>query len=139
MDIYKQRRENLRRLVRDWSGPANLANKLGYANASYIVQMAGPHPIRAISEKTARKIEGKLGLPQGWLDTDHKAEKPAAVREAQVVRIVHAVGAVLGDAGLTLPPAQFAEVVELVHEHAALTGEVSEPYISKLVELLRRK
>lgn len=65
MDVFKQRRENLRKLVKEWSGPNNLAAKLGYTNASYLVQMVGPNPIREVSEKTARKIETALGLSAG--------------------------------------------------------------------------
>lgn len=139
MDIFKLRILNLRQLLKDWSGPANLAAKLGYSNASFVVQMAGPHPIRAISEKTARRIEEKLGLPTGWMDQEHKPEKSKTVNESEVVHIVRAVGAVLGDAGLSLPPDQFADVVALAYEHSRLVGKVDEAYIVKLVTLLRRK
>ena len=138
MDVFKTRLANLRQLVKEWSGPANLAAKLGYANASYVVQMAGPHPIREISEKTARKIEGKLGLEAGYLDRQH-TEKSKSVNESKVVYIVRAVGAVLQDSKIILPPETFADVVSLVYDHEQLTGAVDEAYIRKIVALLGTK
>lgn len=49
--VYDTRRENLRKLIRQWGGPTSLAKKLGHANGSYIAQLAGPHPSREVSER----------------------------------------------------------------------------------------
>ena len=65
--VYDKRRENLRRLIGQWGGPTSLSKKLGHANGSFLAQIAGPHPRREISERTARSIEGTLGLPLGWM------------------------------------------------------------------------
>lgn len=37
---YTNRRENLRKLIEQWGGSSTLATKLGYSNASFLVQMA---------------------------------------------------------------------------------------------------
>lgn len=88
---YTYRRENLRRLIEQWDGPSNLANKLGYTNASFLVQMAGPNPIRDVSERTARKIEGKLDLPRGYLDRKPAGGKTEVSTELVRQRIKHLV------------------------------------------------
>lgn len=62
------RRENLKRYATSQGGAGVIARKLGYANASFIVQMIGPNPSRQISEKTARKFEEALNLAHGHLD-----------------------------------------------------------------------
>lgn len=51
---YNYGRENLRALVEQWGGPLPIARKLGYSNASFVVQMCGPNPTREVTEKTAR-------------------------------------------------------------------------------------
>lgn len=64
------RRDNLRRLIADNDVPSAVATKLGYVNSSFMAQLAGPNPIRNVTEKTARSYEAKLGLPTGWFDTE---------------------------------------------------------------------
>lgn len=71
------RLSNLRALIEQHQGPNNLAAAVGYTNASFLVQMAGPHPTRPITERTARKIEAALSLPPMWLDSAH-AGTPSA-------------------------------------------------------------
>jgi hypothetical protein len=68
--VYETRRENLRLLIGSRAdGVKQLAQELGYSGQSFLSQMAGPNPVRNVSETTARAIEQKLGLPAGWLDT----------------------------------------------------------------------
>lgn len=107
------RLENLRRLISDRGGPAELARQLGYSNASFIVQMAGPNPMRAVTEKTARGFEKKLKLPVGYLDTPVGAQAaPAAPLDMPLtVEIIKLVGQVLQDEGVTLAPARFSDLV----------------------------
>ena len=66
--IKDHRRANLRMIIAHFGGPALLSRRLGYRNASYIVQMSGPTPARDVSAKTARMIEKELKLPIGWMD-----------------------------------------------------------------------
>lgn len=68
--IFEIRRENLRRKIREAGGPGSLTMQLNLSNPSYLSHLAGPTPSRVITEKTARKVEALLGLPQYWLDTD---------------------------------------------------------------------
>ncbi|MGV0954548.1 MAG: hypothetical protein ACOYBR_09575 [Fluviibacter sp.] len=68
--IERARLENLRTLVRYFDGPVALSRKLGYQNAAFIVQLASENYSRRITSKNARRIETKLGLADGLLDTD---------------------------------------------------------------------
>jgi phage repressor protein C with HTH and peptisase S24 domain len=70
IDAHATRLENLRRLAAALGGPTQLSYKLGYANGSYLAQLAGPNPTRPVGEKVARDIEAKLGLPAGWMDQE---------------------------------------------------------------------
>lgn len=69
MQINEVRREQLKKLFVQHGGSKKLSELLGYSNASFLVQMAGPSPTRDVTEKTARKIEQTLGLPEKWLDS----------------------------------------------------------------------
>lgn len=71
------RRANLKRLIdTKYDGvQSDLANATGIA-LSQIGQwltVDGPHA-RNMGEKSARRIEGKCGLPHLWLDTEHQAD-----------------------------------------------------------------
>lgn len=134
--VYEIRRDSLRGLVTQWGGPTSLAKKLGHTNGSYLAQLIGPNPSREISEKVARQIEGKLGLPVGWLDNEHTG-KPR-VDDAALAECVSAVAAALRDANLRPDPDAYGTLVSLVYEHAKLTGRIDEPYITKLIGLTRR-
>lgn len=140
--IYEIRRANLRQLVKDWNGPANLAAKLGYKTASFLVQMTGPRPVREVSERTARQVEARLGLPPGWLDQQASSAPSGAPRqkldERLLARVMQAISAVLEDSAATLRSDQLSSVTVLAYEHAALAGTIDEDYIKRLVELCRR-
>ncbi len=132
--VYETRRENLRGLMTQWGGPTSLAKKLGHSNGSYVAQLVGPNPSREISEKVARDMEAKLGLPLGWLDQEH-AGNGRQVDEATLSACVRAVAAAIRDAGLAPSPDVYANLVSLAYEHTKLTGRVDEPFITKLVRL----
>jgi hypothetical protein len=84
MDIYKNRRENLRDLIEKNGGANSLARRLSHANASYLSQMAGPNPTRKITERTAREIEEKLGLAYGDLDKGFDSGYAKVNRQAEI-------------------------------------------------------
>lgn len=104
---------NLRRLIDDAGGPSSLAKKLGYSNASFLVQMAGPNPMRKVTEKTARAFEEKLGLPVGYLDQPSGASAPpeAPATVPFTVDLIRLVGKVLDEEKVSLPPPRFADLV----------------------------
>lgn len=135
--VYALRRENLRALMREWGGPTSLAKKLGHTNGSYLAQLIGPHPSREVSEKVAREIEGKLALPLGWLDGEHDGQG-RQIDDQTLGECVRAVAAAIRDAGLRPDPDAYANLVSLAYEHTKLTGRVDEPYINKLVRLIRK-
>ena len=135
--VYETRRDNLRGLMTQWGGPTSLAKKLGHTNGSYIAQLVGPNPSREISEKVARDMEAKLGLPIGWLDKE-RADVARQVDDETISACVRAVAAAIRDAGLSPSPDTYATLVGLAYEHTKLSGRVDEPFIQKLVRLTRK-
>lgn len=134
--VYDQRRDNLRELTRTWGGPTSLAKKLGHANGSYLAQLAGPHPSREISEKVAREMETKLGLPLGWMDSEHGGNA-RTLDDTSLGECVRAVAAALRDVGHRATPDQMADLAALAYEHTKLVGRVDEAFINKLVRLTK--
>lgn len=129
------RKANLQLLIKQWGGATNLAKKLKHAGPSYLSQFTSTG--RPITEKTARRIEEQLGLAIGWLDVDHTAEQVPAVNQTLVTKVVLVVGATLEDAGLTVSPTKFADLVALVYEEAAKTGQVDEALVQRLIRILK--
>jgi len=85
-DIDQIRRENLISESVKLGGDSELARALGGVDKNQIYQWlrapAGPQR-RNMRKTTARAVEKKLGLEQGWLDKDHSADsgqvEPAAI------------------------------------------------------------
>lgn len=134
--VYDKRRENLRRLIEQWGGPTSLAKKLGHANGSFLAQIAGPHPRREISERTARSIESTLGLPLGWLDQDHPGGGHQ-LNDQALAEVVKAVATCLRDVSLRPGPDTYATLVQLAYDRAKLLGRIDEPFINQLITLAR--
>lgn len=135
LSVYETRRENLRMLTREWGGPTSLAKKLGHSNGSYLAQLIGPHPSREISEKVAREIEGKLGLPLGWLDAAH--DRRAQVDDTALAECVRATTTAIREAKLHPSADKFGTLVGLVYDQYRLLGRVDEAFILKLVKLIK--
>lgn len=135
--VYQIRRENLRVLMKEWGGPTSLAKKLGHSNGSYVAQLVGPNPSREISEKVAREIETKLSVASGWMDQEHNG-KPRQVDDETLGLCVRAVAAAIRDAGLKPDPEAYGNLVGLAYEHTKLSGRVDEPYIQRLVRLIKK-
>lgn len=157
--LTANRRENMRRLIAD-RGLKPLAAALGYKNSSYLVQMCGPHPIRPVSEANARRYEEALGLAAGTLDldpsldpgrpasdawdgTDRRA-KPAAspvvagTDTPVIAEVVRVTTQMIGEAGLTMTPERFANMVTLVLADAREHGDHARPeFIKGLVEIVK--
>jgi hypothetical protein len=134
--VYDKRRENLRRLIGQWGGPTSLSKKLGHANGSFLAQIAGPHPRREISERTARSIESTLGLTVGWLDQDHHGSNHQ-LNDAALAEVVRAVATCLRDVGLRPGPDVYASLVQLAYDRAKLLGRIDEPFITQIIGLTR--
>lgn len=129
------RRENLRRLATQWGGVGKLAEKLGYANASFMVQMIGPNPIREVTERTARRTEETLGLPTGWIDTNTQDGPP--LHDTRIVDLVRMVAAEIRQAGVTVDLEKFADVVALVYQHCESVGKIDPTYVKTIVGILK--
>jgi hypothetical protein len=137
-DVYTVRRDNLRRLIDQWGGPKALGVKLGYKNASFLVQMAGPHPTREITETTSRKVEQELDLPAGWMDQQHEISCPIHVDHTLISRAIKAVVQIADDAGVSLDSTKLGDIVSLVYDDAeAHNGAVRDEFVRRVVQLLR--
>lgn len=83
------RRARLRQLMNE-RGANKLARELGYSNASFLSQMAGPNPIRDVTEKAARTYEQRLSLPVGYFEQPI-SDEPVPVAAGRVVQPVNGV------------------------------------------------
>jgi hypothetical protein len=139
-DTQETRRRNLRRLVSEHGGMNKLAARLGLSKGAYISQLLTDPPVRTISEKTCRKFEVALGLSTGWMDGQPRpygTGKAPALDTALLAQTIAAVTDVLKLAGVTLPPARFADLVALQYEDALPTGRVDKGRIGAIVGLLK--
>lgn len=70
--IFEMRRTNVRYLCGYYfdSSWAEFARYIA-VSPQFLNQLAGPNPVRSISEKTARDIERKMRLPTFYLDQKH--------------------------------------------------------------------
>lgn len=138
----ENRRDNLRKLIEEHDGPLALAKLLGYKNASFLVQMAGPSPTREVTEKSARSFEIKLGLEEGsldWVPEKGKA-KPArgasaAAPAADTVEVVKLMARVCSEQNVMLPPVKFADAVAFVIESGA---EPTSEFLAKVLALINK-
>ncbi|UZZ64561.1 transcriptional repressor [Curvibacter phage PCA1] len=154
--VSDYRRENLRKLIDNNGGPLALATKLGYVNSSFLVQMAGPSPIRDVTEKTARAYEEKLGLEPMSLDKEvdltaagtsttvairrraQVAPAPEAMGTADIGKLIQLVGTSCDAESVTLPNNKFADIIALALADAARNNNVpNEDYIKQLVRLTK--
>jgi hypothetical protein len=78
MNSKEIRRKNLRALVERTDSGAAFAKQADIA-PSLLSQILSQNPTRNIGDRLARKIEDKLGLASGWLDSIHGAPTPSRV------------------------------------------------------------
>lgn len=124
MSTSVYRRENLRRLIEANGGPSAVAARLGYSNASYVVQMVGPNPTRPVTERTVRKVEEVFRLPVLSLDKPvsiefssserHLGRSASNMNAEQFVQIINAVVRVCDEDGANLSYRKFADILSLV-------------------------
>lgn len=124
-DVLITRRTNLRHLIQSYHGPTALALKLGYSNGSFLVQIAGPNPIRPLTEKSARKFERLLQLERGWFDKEHsgvieyaRAAPDQPIDSNRLADCVAAISHAAEDLGIELSPDKFGNLAALLYEHA---------------------
>jgi hypothetical protein len=132
-DVRELRRENLRKLIADNGGVLALGLKLGYADGSFLSQVAGPNPRRVVSEGIARSIEAKLGMPTGWLDAHHV---DTAFREEMMLECMTAVTEAIQAAGKKVNPQVMREIVGLAFDQAKISGHIDRDFIRKLTSLI---
>jgi transcriptional regulator with XRE-family HTH domain len=135
-DIGKVRRANLRRLVEQHRGPAAFAKRVGFKSGpSYVGQLL--KGARPITEKTARKIEEELGLPEWSLDALPGEPPPfTGTDRTLIAAVIRALGDALEQSELKVGAAKFAELAALAYEHSHAGGRVDQAYIQNLIKLL---
>lgn len=136
-DTQAQRRHNLKRIIADMGGsPSSLAKLLDLAGPSFISQMTGGS--RGISDKMSRRIESATGKPVYWMDMDHSSDAPArkvSVDPSFVGGAAAAVAGIQQQLKVDIGPEKYAEIVNLVYEHAQKFGSVDADYALRLVKL----
>lgn len=142
MDLKTTRIANARLAIERAGGVGQVAAKMGYANASFLVQMFGPNPTRPASEKTVRKMETVLGLTPGSLDNTPKAQLPPAattqINTQQLVQMMQMVGRLTNEEGVQLSADRFATLVAMAYEESAEhPGQTREGKIRQVVQLLK--
>lgn len=152
MDLIETRIANARRAFARVGGVGQVAKRLGYANASFLVQIFGPNPTRAPSEKTMRKIEAALDLPIGSLDwpshTDwaqsHRSPPAGAMAMGapgiNVDRLGHAIRLMKRlevEEQVELSVDRLSSLVAMVYEDTAEQGQLREAKWRQVVQLLR--
>lgn len=135
VSVYDIRRTNLRKLMTQWGGPTSLAAKLGHSNGSYLAQLAGPHPSREVSERTAREMESALSLPSGWFDQPHKEAQP--LDDSVLAVCIRATTEAVRDQKVKVGPEKFADIVSLAYDNARASGRLDEQFINRLVRLMK--
>lgn len=72
--VFAARHANLQVLIAQHRTKGALSLRLGYSkDGSFISQLAGDPPLRRITEDVARRIETRLALASGWMDTKQGA------------------------------------------------------------------
>lgn len=71
MTIEEIRRNNLRRIAKDYDSSEALAARIG-REPNQLSQLIGRTPTRNIGGRLARDIEKRLALPEGWLDQNYE-------------------------------------------------------------------
>jgi len=87
----RNRRNNLTRLIteRFAGSQSNFAAAVGISLSQigqWLAPEGSPH-LRNMSERSARKIESKSGLPEGWLDQEQSAKDGGDMRKSNVVKL----------------------------------------------------
>jgi hypothetical protein len=131
------RRDNLRKLIKQHGGPTVLARKLGYKNAAFLVTMAGPHPTREVTERSARTIEVKLGLPLRSLDAAGSSPALGSANTELMRESVRRVAEHLDAVAVKLAPAKLADLVLFVYADALDNGVPSDELIQRAVQLAK--
>lgn len=135
MKIVTLRRENLRRLIKERGGAKAAAEKLGYTNASFISQMAGPNPKKNISEKQARTIEEAFALPEGWLDEAEPSLQHKNNRELLESSLVHLVRSIPDTELDRIREEKFGELCAFIL-HELRKGALDNSSIERIVRLV---
>lgn len=135
MDLKNTRIANARLAIERAGGVGQVAAKMGYANASFLVQMFGPNPTRPASEKTVRKMESVLGLAAGSLDKAQGVQLPPAaatqIDPQQLTQMIQMVNRLAAEEGVKLSTDRFASLVAMAYE------DPREPKLRQVVQLLK--
>jgi hypothetical protein len=83
MDIYEIRRRNLARIVKEKNGTIVELAKQAETSANYLTQVLSERVARHMGSTVARRIESKLELPEGWMDS--VTDTPSGLSDAAVM------------------------------------------------------
>ena len=78
LESQKQRRDNLKRLLADYSTQRDFGEAVGLAGSQISHILTGR---REMGDEIARRIEKALGKPLGWMDRSALTQEPALEME----------------------------------------------------------
>lgn len=113
MEITTIRRDNLRRLAAKAKNHAAFARRLGTSH-SYLGQIIGANPRKGIGNKKSRAIEATLGLPVGYLDTQHQVD---ALDPEMFISAVELAEQLIQSENVHLDPRKRARVYLMVYKY----------------------
>lgn len=135
----ERRMRNLRAVIASYEQQTHLATELGWT-PSYLSQLVGPNPTRPISEKTARHVEQKLELENGFLDSQPQPPnlKPATSGDL-LENVMLTVDSCQSAAGWKLSPEKYRALISHLHKAASKHGnsKVDPDEVDALLRLVR--
>ena len=116
-----------------------VAEKLGYKNSAYISQLIGKNPIEQLSERTAREMENKLGLPPGSLDSPIGEQANDRSSTSLTEALTSLVEGLSPDTLNSLPSEIFGQLCALIFTQHRQGNQLSDEFVNQIIKLASRR
>jgi hypothetical protein len=134
--IQEVRRANLRRVIEKNGGAASVARMLGLSGPSHLSQILSGH--RPFTEKTARKFEAKLGMPEYSFDQREGEDIPFAGLDMHMLgESARVIAEELKRAHMNLTSERYSRLVRVVYETSMQAGAVDRANVARLIDLMK--
>jgi hypothetical protein len=130
--VQIQRRQNLQVLIDKYGSAGDLALKLGFKTQSRVSHLLGT---KGMGEVSARDIEERLGLANGWMDRD--PHRPPNLPNAEWLAAIYTV-LYKNNAIAQMSKKKLQTIIDLSYEAAAKDGAVDPQAVVRLIELCQK-